>query len=263
MAETTPLRIWQLSDTHCYADDASRLIWSPLPVYPNQALMRVLSYLGQQPPCDALVLSGDLAQEEVAATYQRINRLLDNFPAPIYVLPGNHDHPELMQAELSSSHIHLVPQAQLGDWHLLFLDSSRPLHGEGYLTTEKLDTLLNTLSQIPTEEYVVVFLHHHPLPIGSAWMDKMGLQQPEQLWAILTNFPQVKAVAFGHIHTEFVGAVTNRQGQTIAVYGTPATCVQLTHDETCLGFKHANPGWRELELHADGKITTQVHYLEA
>ncbi len=263
MAETTPLRIWQLSDTHCYADDSSHLIWSPLLVYPNQALIRVLNHLKQQSPCTALVLSGDLAQEETAATYQWINRQLDSFPAPVYVLPGNHDHPKLMQAKLSSSNIHLVDHKQLGAWHLLFLDSSRPLHGEGYLTTEKLDALVHKLKQLPVEAHALIFLHHHPLPIGSAWMDNMGLQQPEPFWEILTQFPQVKAVAFGHIHAEFVGAVTNQQGKNIAVYGTPATCVQLTHDEARLGFKHAKPGWRELSLYADGRIATQVHYLEA
>lgn len=263
MDDTTLLRIWQISDTHCYADDTSRLIWSPLAVYPNQTLMRVLNHLKQQSPCAALVMSGDLAQEETAATYQRINNLLDSFPAPVYVLPGNHDRPELMQTALSSTHIHLVEHAQLGLWHLLFLDSSRPLHGEGYLTTEKLDALAHRLKQLPAEAHAMIFLHHHPLPIGSAWMDKMGLQQPEQLWQVLSQFPQVKAVAFGHIHDEFVSAVTNQQGKNIAVYGTPATCVQLTHHETRLGFKHAKPGWRELNLYADGRITTQVHYLEA
>ena len=263
MAETVPLRIWQISDTHCYADDASPLVWSPLLVYPNQSLQRVLAHLNQQTTGDALVISGDLAQEEIAATYQRINELLDPFPAPVYVLPGNHDDPALMQTELTSSRIHLVQHAQLGAWHLLFLDSSRPRHSEGYLTAAKLAELEKNLSKIHRDEHVLIFLHHHPTSIGSPWMDKMGLQQSEQLWELMTAFPQVKAVAFGHIHTEFEGSVSNQQGQTIAVYGTPATCVQLTHDQVNLGFKHAKPGWREFCLYADGRLTTSVQYLES
>ncbi|TXH69791.1 MAG: metallophosphoesterase [Thiothrix sp.] len=263
MTATTVLRIWQITDTHCYAEDSSRLIWSPLPVYPNQALQRVLANLEPQAGYAALVISGDLAQEEVAATYQRINSLLAKVSVPVYVLPGNHDDPTLMQAELISPNIHLVQHTQLANWHLLFLDSSRPLHGEGYLSSEQLTDLAHTLSELPANEHALVFLHHHPLPIGSAWMDKLGLQQPEQLWEVLTQFPQVKGVAFGHIHAEFVGSVMNQDNQAIAVYGTPATCVQLTHDQIRLGFKHAKPAWREFTLTTDGQINTQVHYLES
>lgn len=260
MAETTPLRIWQISDTHCYAEDSSRLIWSPLAVYPNQSLNRVLSYLAAQSG-HALVVSGDLAQEEVAATYQRLNSLFDCFPSPVYVLPGNHDTPALMQLELTSQNVHFMQEVQLGSWHLLFLDSSRPLHSEGYLSTAQLQALETRLKQLPVDQHVLLFLHHHPITIGSPWMDHMGLQQAEQFWAMTTAFPQVKAVAFGHIHAEFVGAITNQQGNTIAVYGTPATCVQLTHDEARLGFKHTQPGWREFLLYADGRLATSVHYL--
>lgn len=260
MLEITPLRIWQITDTHCYAEDSSRLVWSPLPVYPNQSLSRVLSYLAAQSG-HALVISGDLAQEEVAATYQCLNHLLDFFPAPVYVLPGNHDTPALMRLELTSQNVHFVPQAQLGVWHLLFLDSSRPLYSEGYLSTTQLQALENSLKQIPVDQHVLLFLHHHPVTIGSPWMDHMGLQHPEKLWELLTAFPQVKAVGFGHIHAEFTGSVSNQQGKPIAVYGTPATCVQLTHDETRLGFKHNQPGWREFLLYADGELTTSVHYL--
>lgn len=263
MVETTPMRLCQLSDTHCYAEDTTALVWSPLPVYPNQSLTKVLNHLAASQTCDALIISGDLAQEEIAATYRRLNTLLAAFPAPSYVLPGNHDTPPLMQAELTNPKVHLVTHTQWGHWHCLFLDTSRPLHGEGYLTTEKLTELQACLEQIPTDQHALIFLHHHPLAIQSGWMDKMGLQQPEQLWEILTRFPTVKAVAFGHIHAEFTGAVTNQQGLAIAVYGTPATCVQLTHDQGRLGFKHTNPGWREFLLYPEGRLETSVHYLEA
>jgi len=261
MAEKTPLRIRQISDTHCYADDASPLVWSPLTVYPNQALSRVLSHLSELEPCSALVISGDLAQEETAATYQRIKTLLEGFPAPIYILPGNHDIPELMYAALDQSQTHVLKQAHCENWHCVFLDSSRPLHGEGYLTPEKLANLQQALREIPADQHALIFLHHHPVSIGSLWMDKMGLQQAEDFWQIITAFPQVKAVAFGHIHAEFTGAVTNQTGQSIAVYGTPATCVQLTHDAARLGFKHTQPGWREFLLYPDGQLETTVHYL--
>lgn len=261
MGTTTPVRVWQISDTHCYAADSASLIWAPSPVFPNQSLHKVLSHLAQQAPCNALVISGDLVQEETAAAYQRIKALITGFPAPVYVLPGNHDIPALMRSELVDSTIQMVKTTQLDHWHCLFLDTSRPLHGEGYLTTEALHELQQNLAAIPADQHALIFMHHHPMSIGSLWMDNHGLQQPEQFWKIVTAFPQVKAVAFGHIHNEFIGSVPNQQGQSIAVYGTPATCVQLTHHEARLGFKHTQPGWREFLLYPDGSFETMVAYL--
>ena len=96
------LRLWQITDTHCYADDQLALEWSALPVYPNLSLQRVLAHFQQQlgeasQAAEALIISGDLAQAETLATYQRLNQLLHVLPIPTYALPGNHDQPHLMQ----------------------------------------------------------------------------------------------------------------------------------------------------------------------
>ena len=100
-AASSTVRLWQISDSHCYPDDSTALEWSKETVYPNQSLRAVLDHL-QTTAADhaALFITGDLAQEETAQTYQRTNELLADFPRPVYVLPGNHDIPELMQANL-------------------------------------------------------------------------------------------------------------------------------------------------------------------
>ena len=261
MFTNNPIHLRQITDTHCYADDHAQLIWSKIPVAPNQNLLRALAHLQQLPTCDALVITGDLVQEETAAAYQRVQSILANYPEPIYVLAGNHDQSDLLQAHLLNTHIHWQKHQQFGKWHCIFLNTNRPHHGEGYLSTDDLEHLQATLSQLNSTEHALIFLHHHPIVIGSGWMERTGLQQPQQLWDVLYEFPQVKGVVFGHIHSEFQSEVQSPQGNKIVVYGTPATCVQLTHDNTCLGFKHANPAWRELLLYADGLIETQVHYL--
>ncbi|CAA6821728.1 MAG: Unknown protein, partial [uncultured Thiotrichaceae bacterium] len=38
------VKLLQITDTHCYADDDSRLEWSDLTVYPNKSLIRVLAH---------------------------------------------------------------------------------------------------------------------------------------------------------------------------------------------------------------------------
>lgn len=261
--QTIPLRLLQISDTHCHASDDTALCWSNLPVWSNRSLQTLLAHLAKQEGFEALVLSGDVVQEETAASYQRVREILTGFPLPIYTLPGNHDVPELMQEHLQlDGQIHLQPYLMLGNWRVLFLDTSLPERNDGHLNPAQLAALEQQLMSLSADQHALIFMHHHPVPIGSPWMDGMGLQQTEAFWGLLSHFPAVKAVAFGHIHHEFSGSFHTENGNTISIYGTPATCVQLKHVDVRLEFDHIRPGWREFTLHADGRLETTVHYLE-
>lgn len=260
------VKILQISDTHCYASDDARLEWSEPEVYPNRSLIRVLSHLEARAKAenfDALVISGDLAQERTAATYRRCREILQNFHWPVYILPGNHDTPELLHSELAdgAEHVHLQFHKQLADWHCLFLDTHRSGHAEGYIDTEQFIELGRQLSQLKADEHALLFMHHHPVSIGSPWMDRMGLQQVDAFWSLLAKFPQIKAVSFGHIHSEFSHDYHFDRDRMVQVFSTPATCVQVKHIDEKLRFDHTRPAWRELILHADGQLETSVHYL--
>ncbi len=261
------LRLLQISDTHCYADDDAWLEWSELPVQPNRALQNLLAALRQQASdYDALVISGDLVQEETAESYQRIRTLLQGFPLPVYTLPGNHDIPALMRSELTrptgSQHINLQPALQIKGWLCLFLDTSLPLHPEGHLSATQLDDLEQRLRALPANGHAFIFMHHPPVAVGMPVMDKLGLQQADAFWAVVERFPQVKGIAFGHIHQEFTSHYQTAAGHTIALYGTPATCVQIKQAEDELRFDHTRAGWRELVLHANGQLETRVFYAQ-
>lgn len=260
----TAVKLLQITDTHCYADDDSRLEWSDLAVYPNKSLIRVLAHLESLAgEYDALVISGDLAQEEIAETYQRMGAILKDFPLPVYILPGNHDTPELMHSELAAPHphIHYAEHAAFAGWHTVFVDTHFSGHPEGDISDEQFAALKIRLDQLRQEEHALVFMHHHPVPIGSRWMDHMGLQQTDKFWALLSDYPQVGGVVFGHIHSEFNLEHPVSAEKSILVIGTPATCVQAKHDDAEMRLEDARPAWRELVLQPDGSIETTVHYL--
>jgi len=236
-----------------------------MPVQPNKNLHAILQHLQSlSPAAEALIISGDLAQEEVAGTYERIAELLQDYPWPVHILPGNHDVPELMQAHLSQvmPNVRQSDALQLGHWHILLLDSSKPERNDGELSEQQLAQLQAQLQAIPEQAHSVIFLHHHPVSINSPWMDPWGLQNADAFWQVLQAFPQVKAVVFGHIHNEFQTNYPREQGEPIKVYGTPSTCMQLSHDADQPSFLHTHPAWRELYLYPDGRLDTQVHYLE-
>ncbi|HPE62060.1 MAG: metallophosphoesterase [Thiothrix sp.] len=259
-----PVRLLQISDLHCFAGDDSALLWSDLPVQPNRQLSRLLTHLQQLPDRhDALIISGDLAQEETAATYERLGQLLEGLGLPIYVLPGNHDVPSLMRVHLTNAdgQPHYQSTVRIGDWQLLFLDTSKPGHPDGHLEPEKLALLEQQLSaaqQTPT----LIFMHHHPVPINSPWMDHMGLQQAERFWQLLAQHPQVRGIGFGHIHNAFETHIETAAGHSVQVCGTPATCIQLGHETEKMTALHTRPGWREWILSQTGTISSQVNYLD-
>ncbi|MEZ5536455.1 MAG: metallophosphoesterase [Thiolinea sp.] len=259
-----PVRLLQISDTHCYSDDNSRLEWSEPELYPNQSLIRLLAHLKKRAEdFDALVVSGDLVQEESAAAYRRVGEILQDFPLPVYTLPGNHDIPELLRTELVMACEQVSDQfhARFEDWHCLFLNTHAAGRPEGHMTPEQFFELEVQLDQIEPDEYAMLFMHHHPVPIGSPWMDRMGLQQADEFWLLLAKYPQVKAVSFGHVHSEFNQHYQLSEGRVVHTFSTPATCVQVKHIDEQLRFDHFSPAWRELSLFANGQLETRVHYL--
>lgn len=255
------VRLFQVTDSHCYASDDTRLTWTDMPIYPNRSLQAILAHLGAQVEgYSALMLTGDLAQEEIPATYQRVNAMLNSFPLPVYTIPGNHDIPQMMQENLNGN-VQMPEKVTFGVWHLLLLDTHSDGKPDGRLTDEQFERFENLLGNIPEDHFVAVFMHHHPVPINSEWMDVMGLQQKRYFWNLVEHFPQVKAVFNGHIHQEFNGQYEYADGRVVAVYGTPATCVQMKPVRKNIEFDHTLPAWRDIALLPDGSVETRVHYL--
>lgn len=255
------VRLFQISDSHCYADDEARLTWTDMPIYPNRSLEATLSHLQTEAgDYNALFVTGDLAQEETTETYQCVNALLNRFPLPVYTLPGNHDIPELMRANLNGN-VHMPDEVVIGSWHLLLLDTHDEGRPDGSLSEEQFLHFATLLGNIPEDHFVAIFMHHHPVPINSEWMDVMGLRQEQYFWRLIEHFPQVKAVFNGHIHQEFSGNHTYADGRQVAVYGTPATCVQMKPLKQNIEFDHTQPAWRDIALLPDGSVETAVHYL--
>ena len=55
-------------------------------------------------------------------------------------------------------------------------------------------------------EHVLICLHHPPLPVGSKWLDQVGLKNGDEFLRIIGRPGNVRAAIFGHVHQEFEGA---------------------------------------------------------
>ena len=149
----------------------------------------------------------------VDANHFRGRRITDN-----QNLLGNHDHIDnLLQVsrEYNASDRHVI---QCG-WQFVMLDSSVPGKVFGALAESELAFLSETLEQHP-DIPAVIALHHHPVDIGSDWMEKIGLTNRDAFWQVLDRFPQVRIVLWGHIHQEH-----ERERNGVQLLATPSTCI--------------------------------------
>ena len=244
---SVPFVIAQVSDTHLFADLNQTLMGFPT----GKSFQAVLAQIQKIQP-DLLLFTGDISQDETLTSYQHFLDLVAPLNIPTHWIPGNHDRLPLMESLLNQNSISAEKSVQVGGWHLLLLNSMIPGKVYGQLSPETLKWMeqqLQTYRDLPT----LIALHHPPFPIGSAWMDKIGLHQADHLLSIIDRHPQVQLVVFGHIHQEF-----QQQRRGVTYLGTPSTCVQFQPHNPNFGLANQSPGFRLLSLYANGQFETEV-----
>jgi len=244
------LRLLQITDTHLFADRAGRLKG----IDTTAALNAVIDTCHQRHPVPELVLlTGDLSHDGSAASYRRVAEAAAALDAPVLAIPGNHDDPAVMrQSGLGRERYRLMP-----GWQIIMLDSTVTDEEQGRLAEDELAFLDDRLSRHP-DRHALIALHHHPVPVGSRWLDAIGLENGHALFGITRRHPQVRVLVFGHIHQAF-----DKKRDGIRLLGTPASCVQFRPRADDFSLDALPPGYRLLELSADGAIATEVVRLPA
>lgn len=238
----------QLSDSHLFADADVTL----LGMNPRESLQRVIDLVReQQPHIDLVLATGDLSQDGTLASYQQFRDMTAPMGAPARWLAGNHDEPQIMADAAVHSDL-LEPVVDVGNWRITLLDSAVPGSVPGYLQDQQLQLLVQALSEAPNRHHLVC-LHHHPVSIGCAWMEPIGLRNPDALFAVLDRFPHVKAVLWGHVHQEI-----DDQRNGVRLLASPSTCIQFAPGSDDFQVSDQAPGYRWLRLRADGRLETGV-----
>lgn len=256
--ENRPLRVVQLSDCHLFAEETGKL----LGLKTQDSLERVLELVcAEQSSIDLLLATGDLSQDASPESYQRLRQTLDqslgSFAAPIYWLEGNHDKPAPMLSALQADLAQVSPcVARLGNWTFVMLDSTIPGEVPGELFEADLAFLDQALAAAG-DDHVMVCLHHHPVPMGCAWLDTQVVASADRFFAVIDRYPRVRAVIWGHVHQEYAG-----QRNGVELYAVPSTCVQFKPGSEDFAVDDSAPGYRWLDLHPDGRIETQVSRVE-
>ncbi len=243
-----PLKVLQLTDPHLMASADGALLGVNTRDSLAAVIDEVLRNHGQP---DLILATGDLTQDASSEAYRYFGEQLKAFNCPSLWIAGNHDDSDLLAsiaAEFQAEQKQLVQ----GGWHFVMLDSS--VHGKvfGELSQPELAFLDESLSQQP-ELPTMVCLHHHPVDIGSDWMEKIGLKNRDAFWQVIDRHPQVKIVLWGHIHQDL-----QQQRNSVQLLATPSTCIQFATGSSKFAVEPLAPGYRWFELEASGQYSTEV-----
>jgi 3',5'-cyclic-AMP phosphodiesterase len=215
---TSPFLLVQLSDPHIGATWAAGD-----PVALLRAAVESVRRMPDAP--DAVLMSGDLADNAADAEYELVHELLAQLGAPVYVLPGNHDDRDALRRHFDLPGAVGTPvqyTVELGPLRLVVLDSTRPGEDRGELDADRLSWLDAELTGAP-DRVTLVALHHPPVSTGVAAWDEIGLPAADRraLGAVLDRHPQVRRVVAGHVHRTMTAELAGR-----AVLVVPSTYIQ-------------------------------------
>jgi 3',5'-cyclic-AMP phosphodiesterase len=200
---------------------------------------------------EAILLTGDVVHDD-AGGYATVRELMGDLGKPVWCLPGNHDDAAAMRAELAEPPFSIGGHHDRGAWRVVMLDSCVPGKDWGRLSETELRRLEAALAGAGGR-HVLIGLHHHPLPMGSRWIDAVALKNPDDLFAITDRFACVRVIVWGHVHQSFD---TRRKG--VRLLATPSTCAQFLPGSEQFALDPAPPGYRHLSLRSDGTIDTEV-----
>lgn len=216
---TRPFLLVQLSDPHIGATWADGNSVAGL-----RAAVESVRRMPAAP--DAVLMTGDLAENAADGEYEIVRELLSQLGTPFYVLPGNHDDRDTLRRHFD------VPGARggpvqyaldLGPLRLVVLDSTRPGEDWGELDGGRLRWLDAELAGAP-DRPTLIALHHPPVSTGVAAWDELGLRVADRraLGDVLQRHPQVRRVVAGHVHRAMTAELAGR-----AVFAVPSTYAQL------------------------------------
>ncbi|MDT8427928.1 MAG: 3',5'-cyclic-AMP phosphodiesterase [Pseudomonadales bacterium] len=246
-----PVRLVQITDTHLFRDPSAEL----LSLNTQHSFECVLELIqAREPVIDAVLATGDIAQDASVEAYHRFISAMQHFDAPCYWIPGNHDRRPVMQtipaAEKAFQH-----RIELGNWQIIMLNTAVIGEVHGRLESNELQMLEACLGEVEglADRNSLICMHHNPVPGSSHWMDGIGLRNAEEFFSLIDRFSSVRGVVYGHIHQALD---YTRNG--VKYFCTPSTCIQFKQDVSDFTLDERNPAYRWLELQPDGQIESAV-----
>lgn len=251
-ATESTLRVLHLTDPHLFAsaDGGFR------GVVTRDTLAQVLKHFRASGfRADLVVATGDIVQDDSAAAYDRFRHALITLDLPVLCVPGNHDVDVLMRETCADPPFEYCTIAAHGNWLFAGIDSCVPGQPGGRVADSEFERLHAAIED-STADHALVYLHHPPVDLGSAWLDRVGLENGAECLREFARTGRVRAVLFGHAHQAY-----DDTHNGMRVLGTPSTCRQFRRLSADFALDDNPPAYRLLELSDDGSFDTELVWL--
>lgn len=265
-------RFVHLTDTHIMAGGAWRTR-SGFTFDTEESLRSVVDAVRALDPAPAFaVLGGDLASpdlldrdrvlspNEYVPSYRLLADILAGLPCPVRYVLGNHDNRVAFNRVLRPDAP--APEAphyygfDHGAYHFVALDSHEPGQAGGFLDAAQLAWLRHDLVR-HRDRPTIVFVHHHPWPLGLAWIDSMTLRNGDDVVSVLREHGQVRWIICGHVHLD---QIMQRAGMTVLT--TPSTGPQLSKVSQQAKMLPGPPAFRIVDVTGE-QLSSRVLHLRA
>lgn len=244
--------VLQITDTHLGVEPNTPL----LSMDTDDSLLAVLDSAGKVLPApDLMLATGDLSDQGALNAYFRLRDYTRSVCQHQFWLLGNHDHAETLRQATDDNKDLIRNDIRVGAWQIVMLNSQIPGQVGGRLGPRQL-ALLEEALQAGADAGLntLVCLHHQPEPVGSAWIDSQAVVDADEMFAVIEQYPNAKAVLWGHVHQE-----VDYLRKSVRMLATPSTCIQFARHSDDFKVDDLPPGFRHLQLLPDGSINTQVY----
>ncbi len=248
------LRLVQVTDTHLNRERGGDL----LGLDTDFSLQHVIDLVRKdRAQTDLVLATGDISDHGSKAAYGRALQYFGQLNSPVMWLPGNHDRTDSM-AEILGSGGELPRLAEANGWQVVMLNSQIPGEVGGRLGAGELQFLQQSLEDAQQRSlHSLVCLHHQPIAMGSAWIDRQMVEDRDAFLQLIDGFSCVRGILWGHVHQQL-----DRERNGVKFMSTPSTCIQFAPGSDDFAVDNIAPGYRWLDLYPDGRIETGVARVE-
>ena len=253
------MRILHLSDPHVTRE----------PGLGHEALRLILADCARLPGLDAVVVTGDLADDGSPEAYAEVRAQVGGFARargiPAILATGNHDERAAFTAALGSGHLdgpalcldaaERAAASLVDGYRIVTLDSLVPGRGYGWVGTAQLDWLREVLAA-PAPAGTVLAFHHPPIARDVAVQRALGLRNADEVAAVIRG-TDVRLVLTGHFHLQLSG-----QWAGVPVWVTPGVVSRV--DATApVGTERAVRGAAATVVDLGGPASPLLHVVHA
>ena len=244
------MNIVQITDLHLSKDKGNELY--NINTY-NSAKI-IIEYISKcKKNVDYLIITGDISEDSTMQSYSHLLDLLKPIKSDIYLMAGNHDSYEQIKLCCSRSTVKSDLFFSNDAWVVFMFNTKKEHSPNGFLKRDEIELFKKLLYDYPNKNFMV-FLHHHPVLIGSESMDTMIIENSQLLIDLIKSHNNIKGVSWGHIHNVFETKINNAK-----LFSSPSTCFQSQpkSKKFTIDF-NSHPGYRIINLNEKGVIETSV-----